>query len=200
MPHNETPASFHPFNELKSDDRKRKTKQRRRGDAERLTHQDAKVSQERATRIGGSTTHVLPEPRAQGISGIGRYDTPPAMEEAMRTKQEASAMSVYEATLKRLVGATGRYEHDTRERNRNIKPNQVYAVRCLDKEGYFRSVMLKKNELMGGYTILISNAVYGEIPEGIGEVSQGWILKNSREMNARITSRDFKAFPYNTGE
>jgi len=181
-------------------ERKRKTKQGRRSYDERPTYQDAKVSQEKGTRIGGSTSHLLPEPRANGISGISRYETPPAaMEEAMRTQEEAAAMAIYERTLSHLVKATGdgkRYRQGNTALNPIIKPNEVYAVRCADNKDYFRSVMLKRNALTGGYTTLISNAIYGEIPIWIGEVSQEQVFKKARDMNATLTIKDFQAFPY----
>tara|TARA_Y100000015_G_C2341434_1_gene66128 strand:+ start:256 stop:549 length:294 start_codon:yes stop_codon:yes gene_type:complete len=58
----------------------RKTKRRRRNDGEYPSPNETKVSQETRTRIGGSTTHLLPEPRTGQVQGIERYDTPPAPE------------------------------------------------------------------------------------------------------------------------
>ena len=58
----------------------RKTKRRRRNDGEYTPPNETKVSQETRTRLGGSTSHLLPEPRTGQVQGIERYDTPPAPE------------------------------------------------------------------------------------------------------------------------
>ena len=63
--------------EAKRNERKRKTKQGRRSNAEYSPPNETKVSQEKGTRLGGSTSHLLPEPRANQVQGIERYDTPP---------------------------------------------------------------------------------------------------------------------------
>lgn len=63
-----------------SNERKSKTKRRRGSNATNPSPNETKVSQETRTRIGGSTTHVLPEPRTGQVQGIERYDTPPPPE------------------------------------------------------------------------------------------------------------------------
>ena len=59
-----------------SNECKRKTKQRRRSNDEHSSPGDSKIQQEKGTRIGGSTTHLLPEPRANQVQGIERFDDP----------------------------------------------------------------------------------------------------------------------------
>ena len=59
-----------------SNECKRKTKQRRSGNDEHSPPNDSKIQQEKGTRIGGSTTHVLPEPRANQVQGIACFDDP----------------------------------------------------------------------------------------------------------------------------
>ena len=59
-----------------SNECKRKTKQGRRGNDEHSSPNDSKIQQEKGTRIGGSTTHVLPEPRANQVQGIACFDDP----------------------------------------------------------------------------------------------------------------------------
>ncbi len=61
-------------------ERKSKTKKGRGVDGKYTPPNETKVPQETRTRIGGSTTHVLPEPRTGQVQGIERYDTPPAPE------------------------------------------------------------------------------------------------------------------------
>jgi|TARA_R100000084_G_scaffold103246_1_gene59222 hypothetical protein len=58
-------------------ERKSKTKRRRGTNGDNTSPNETKVPQETRTRIGGSTTHVLPEPRTGQVQGIERYDTPP---------------------------------------------------------------------------------------------------------------------------
>lgn len=62
------------------DKRKRKTKQRRRSNDEHSAPDGSKVPQEKGTRLGGSTTTLLPEPRADKVSGIDISHTPPTQE------------------------------------------------------------------------------------------------------------------------
>ena len=64
-----------------SNECKRKTKRRRTNNAEYSSPEDTKTSQEKGTRIGGSTTALLPEPRANQVSGIEIYNTPPTQNE-----------------------------------------------------------------------------------------------------------------------
>ena len=59
-----------------SNECKRKTKQRRRSNDEHSSQSDSRIQQEKGTRIGGSTTHLLPEPRANQVQGIERFDDP----------------------------------------------------------------------------------------------------------------------------
>ena len=81
--------------------------------------------------------------------------------------------------------------------NIRLKPNEVYAVRALDRPDYYRTVMIKKNQMNGQFQMLISNPVYGTTPPGIDEVSQEQVFKQMREMNAQmIQGKDFDAFPH----
>ena len=53
-----------------------------------------------------------------------------------------------------------------------LRVGEVYAVRCPDSTHYYRTVMLKRNDLSGKFQVFISNPVYGDTPPGM-EVSQG---------------------------
>ena len=78
-----------------------------------------------------------------------------------------------------------------------LKPNEVYAVRAKDDSRYFRTIMIKRNQMNNAFQTLISNPVMGEIPEGIQEVSQEQVFKQMREMNASmISGQDLQAFPF----
>ena len=111
-----------------------------------------------------------------------------------------AAMEVYAETLNHLTqasGGSGVLRQDNRPLNIRLKPNEVYAVRALDRPDYYRTVMIKKNQMNGQFQMLISNPVYGTTPPGIDEVSQEQVFKQMREMNAQmIQGKDFDAFPH----
>ena len=110
------------------------------------------------------------------------------------------SMTHYTRTLQRLVEVSGdgkSYRDDTRPLNIRLKPNDVYAVRALDNPDYYRTIMIKKNQLNGGFQILISNPVYGSIPPQMQVVSQEQVFKQMREMNAKmVTGKELDAFPH----
>ena len=111
-----------------------------------------------------------------------------------------AAMEVYAESLNHLTQASGGggvLRQDDRPLNIRLKPNEVYAVRALDRSDYYRTVMIKKNQMNGQFQMLISNPVYGTTPPGIDEVSQEQVFKQMREMNAQmIQGKDFDAFPH----
>jgi hypothetical protein len=203
MPINQ-PENIKQFKKGKrTNERKRKTKQGRRSNDECHPHQDAKVPQEKGTRLGGSTTHLLPEPRANGFQGIERYDTPPSVEEQMRTAQKMlndANMERYTNALRRLTEVSGggrSYpEREKEQLNRTIKVGEVYAIRCPDNNDFYRTILIKKNHSSAGHQALISNALYGTTPDGITEVAQELIHKRIRELNASTTGTSMEAFPF----
>ena len=111
-----------------------------------------------------------------------------------------AAMEVYAETLNHLTQASGGggvLRQDDRPLNIRLKPNEVYAVRALDRPDYYRTVMIKKNQMNGQFQMLISNPVYGTTPPGIDEVSQEQVFKQMREMNAQrqcLTKKDAAVF------
>lgn len=117
--------------------------------------------------------------------------------QALRSYHQS--ISLYEQTLKRLVDATGdgrSYRQGEQDLVFRLNPNQVYAVRCPDRDDYYRTVMIKTNPLSGGFQTLISNPVYGLTPPGIQEINQIQLFKQIREMNSTFTIANIKAFPY----
>ena len=114
-----------------------------------------------------------------------------------------NAMSLYEATLQGLVDATGdgrSYRQDEQPVVTRLKPGEVYAVRCEDRPDYYRTVLIKRVELTGGFQVLVSNPVYGNTPDGIQEVPQEQVFKQMRELNAGTSMASLNAFPFNPGE
>ena len=58
-----------------------------------------------------------------------------------------AAMEVYAETLNHLTQASGGggvLRQDDRPLNIRLKPNEVHAVRALDRPDYYRTVMIKK--------------------------------------------------------
>ena len=78
--------------------------------------------------------------------------------------------------------------------NIRIKPGEVVAVRALDDDRYYRTVLIKANPYTRGFQTMISNPVMGEIPDGMREVSQNQVFKQMREMNGN--SHHLNAFPF----
>ena len=113
------------------------------------------------------------------------------------TRSFTDSMSSYVHILEQLTDASGdgrSYRDDPRPLNVRLKPNEVYAVRCQDDDRYWKSVMIKRNDLSGKFQTLISNAVYGD-PLG-SQRSQEQVFKQMREMNAgMVVGSDMDAFP-----
>lgn len=110
-----------------------------------------------------------------------------------------TVMDLYEQALSSLVGATGDGQSYGREHQDliiRLQPNQVAAVKCADSENYYRTVMIKVNPLTNGYRTLVSNPVYGEVPDGLMEITAENLLKQMRDMNSVLSYSDFEAFPY----
>jgi len=173
----------------KKNERNRKIKQGTRSNDEHPSHQDAKVPQERGTRIGGSTSHLLSEPGTGKVQGIETFHTPPPLEEAMTPQMER-----YKAMLQRLMPTP--YQEDAgqpQQLNIKMKPNQVYAVIAEDDSRYYRTVMIKQNDFTNGFSLNVSNPVMGIVPDGMQVVAQHAVFKQMREMNA---FESLEAFPY----
>ena len=121
------------------------------------------------------------------------------MERQMQTSYNRS-MSAYVQILEQLVQVSGNgtsYRTGSSPLNIRLKPNEVYAVRCSDDDRYFKTVMIKRNDLSGKFQTFISNVVAGDPPPGMTEVSQEVVFKQMREMNAgMVVGSDLQAFPF----
>ena len=105
-------------------------------------------------------------------------------------------MLQYQQTLNQLVKTTGNgksQRDDPRALNIKMKPNQVYAVIAQDDDRYFRTVSIKQNDFTNGFSLKVSNPVYGIVPDGIQIISQHSVFKQMREMNA---FQSLEAFPF----
>lgn len=122
------------------------------------------------------------------------------LQEKYGSRHVPPSMLFYEQTLRSVVNATGNGRTDKEEQNRfnvRLKQNQVYGVRCNDNPDYWKSVMLKRNDLSGKFQVFITNPVYGDPPPGMEEVSSEQVFKQMREMNAGlVVDADLKAFPF----
>ena len=116
------------------------------------------------------------------------------------TRSFTDSMSSYVQILEQLTDASGdgrSYRDDPRPLNIRLKPNEVYAVRCSDDDRYFKTVMIKRNDLTGKFQTFISNVVPGDPPPDMPEISSEQVFKQMREMNAgMVVGQDLEAFPF----
>ena len=114
--------------------------------------------------------------------------------------QAQEPMTFYQQVLQKVVDASGdgkSYRDDSRALTARLKAGEIYGVRCPDSDRYYRTVLLKKNDLTGKFQVFISNAVYGDTPPGMDEVTQEVVFKQMREMNAgMVASAELDAFPF----
>ena len=114
--------------------------------------------------------------------------------------QAIEPMTFYQQVLQKVVDASGdgkSYRDDTRALTSRLKVGEVYAVRTIDDDRYYKTVMLKKNDLTGKFQVFISNPVYGDTPPQMDEVTQEVVFKQMREMNAgMVADAELKAFPF----
>jgi hypothetical protein len=107
-------------------------------------------------------------------------------------------MSLYEQALDQVVKASGDgrpVRQDTRKLNKVLRVGEVYAVKAQDRDNYFRTVLIKKNDFNNAYQTLISNPVYGEVPYGMEVVDQEQVFKRIRDLNAGVSETSLDAFP-----
>ena len=60
------------------------------------------------------------------------------------------SMAIYEQTLDQIVRASGdgkTYRQDQQDLNKTITVGEVVAVRCEDAPDYYRSVLIRKNDI-----------------------------------------------------
>ena len=95
--------------------------------------------------------------------------------------------------LQKLMPAPYKVETEQPRLDIKLKPNQVYAVIAQDDERYYRTIMIKQNDLTNGFSLKVSNPVMGVVPDGIQVVSQHSVFKQMREMDA---FQSLEAFPF----
>ena len=83
---------------------------------------------------------------------------------------------------------------DSRELERKLQENEVYGFYTPDSERYYRTVMLKKVGIDGVLRPLISNPVYGDIPDGMPRIKPEQIYKYMR-MHNMSKMNNINAFP-----
>ena len=86
------------------------------------------------------------------------------------------------------------YHQDTRDFNFNLKEGEVYAVVTPDNPNYYRTVLLKKVGINQILKPLISNPVYGSIPDHIREVSPEQVFRHTRLSTTNM--QNLNAFPF----
>ena len=115
------------------------------------------------------------------------------------TRTYGRTMDLYEKALDQLVKASGDgrpVRQDARELNQTIRVGEVVAVKAQDRDHYYRTVLIKKIDFNNRHQAMISNPVYGEVPDGIKIVSQDQVFKRIRDLNAAATETSLDAFPH----
>ena len=115
------------------------------------------------------------------------------------TRTYGRTMSLYEQAMDQLVQASGDgrpRRQDSRTLNRILRVGEVYAVKAQDRDHYYRTVLIKKIDFDNRHQALISNPVYGSIPDGMRVVSQDQVFKRIRDLNAAVTETSLDAFPH----
>ena len=115
------------------------------------------------------------------------------------TRTYGRTMDLYEKALNQLVKASGDgrpVRQDTRELKQTIREGEVVAVKAQDRDHYYRTVLIKKIDFNNRHQAMISNPVYGEVPDGIKVVSQDQVFKRIRDLNAATTETSLDAFPH----
>lgn len=105
-------------------------------------------------------------------------------------------MAQYQRTLNQIVQVAGdgkSQRDDPRALNIKMRPNQVYAVVAQDDDRYYRTIIIKQNDFTNGFSLKVSNPVYGVVPDGIQIIAQHSVFKQMREMNA---FQSLEAFPF----
>ncbi len=86
------------------------------------------------------------------------------------------------------------YRQDSRPMERQLKENEVYGFYTPDSDQFYRTVMLKKIGIDGVLKPLISNPVYGDIPDGIPRINPEQVYQYMRMHNMR-NMNGINAFP-----
>jgi hypothetical protein len=94
-------------------------------------------------------------------------------------------MDIYEQTLDALVQNDPRVTNpsQTVQRDFQLVPGEVYGVKCPDRPEYHRTAFVKLNPFTSQPQVLLSNPVYGVIPDGIREVSAQQLVRQMKTPN-----------------
>ena len=99
---------------------------------------------------------------------------------------QIDAVSFYQQALKKVVDATGdgrSYLQGNQKLNFKLREGEVYAFYCPDNQRYYRTVYLKRLGIDQVLKPMISNPVFGGIPENIPEINPEQIYQHMRLHN-----------------
>ena len=110
----------------------------------------------------------------------------------MGTKSYKTTMDIYEEVMDKLVQSDGRIKsfNDLDGNDFRLKVGDVVGVRCPDNEKYYVTAFIKLNPSTKQLQYLLSNPVYGDIPDGMREIKPQQLI---RQMNLPNT-QSFNAF------
>ena len=99
---------------------------------------------------------------------------------------QPDAMSIYQQALKKVVDAAGdgkSYRQGSQKLDFKLREGEVYAFYCPDNQRYYRTVYLKRLGIDQVLKPMISNPVYGDIPDTIPEINPEQTYQNLRMHN-----------------
>jgi len=110
----------------------------------------------------------------------------------MGTKSYKTTMDIYEEVMDKLVQSDGRIKsfNDLAGNDFRLKVGDVVGIRCPDNEKYYVTAFIKLNPSTQQLQYLLSNPVYGDIPDGMRELKPQQLF---RQMNLPNT-QSFNAF------
>ena len=106
--------------------------------------------------------------------------------EKQHLKEQQSGVTAYQQQLKQLVNASGdgkSHRQGSQKLDFKLREGEVYAFYCPDNQRYYRTVYLKRLGIDQVLKPMISNPVYGDIPETIPEINPEQIYQNLRMHN-----------------
>ena len=97
----------------------------------------------------------------------------------------SKTMQLYEQTLDQLVQNDPRVTNPEKEVERDffLRAGESYAVKCPDDDRYYRTAYVKVNPFTSQQQVMLSNPVYGVIPDGVIEISGQQLVRQMKLPN-----------------
>jgi len=106
------------------------------------------------------------------------------------------SMDYYTRVLQNVVEQTGdgrSYSQSDVPLNFRLREGVVYGFYCPDNENYYRTILIKTNIFTQERQSLLSNPVWGVIPDGVAQITPDQALKEMKPTN----TSSLNTFPHN---